>query len=198
MCLLIETLKISQGQIHNLAYHNGRFNRAQKTLFDAKHTIDLGRIIDIKHLNKDVVYKCRLTYNAHIQNIEFEKYISKIIKTVQLITHNSIEYSFKYKNRTIFETLKNKSQADEILIVKNGEITDFSFANVVFYSADNKAFTPQNPLLKGTKRQFLIDEKIITPLKIKISDMSNYKYLKPINALLDFEKTPLIDIKNIF
>jgi len=198
MCLLIETLKISQGQIQNLAYHNGRFNSTQKALFAAKHTIDLGRIIDIKHLNKNVVYKCRLTYNTHIQNIEFEIYTPKVINTVQLATHNSVEYSFKYKDRTVFEILKNKSQADDILIVKNGEITDFSFANVVFYSADNKAFTPKNPLLKGTKRQFLIDEKLITPLKIKISDMSNYKYLKPINALLDFDKTPLIDIRNIF
>jgi 4-amino-4-deoxychorismate lyase len=198
MCLLIETLKISQGQIQNLVYHNRRFNKTQKDLFNTKHAIDLSQIIDVKQLKNNLVYKCRVIYNAQIQNIEFEVYVSKLINTVQLVTHNSIEYSFKYKNRTIFETLKNEAQADEILIVKNGEITDFSFANVVFYTKDNKAFTPQSPLLKGTKRQFLIDMKLIAPLKIQISDLSNYRNLKPINALLDFDKTPLINIKNIF
>jgi len=95
-------------------------------------------------------------------------------------------------------TLKKKADTDAILIVKNGEITDFTFANVVFFTLNNKAFTPLNPLLKGTMRTQLLEKNKIRERIIKVSDLHLFNRVKPINAMLDFEKNPFIDVKNIF
>jgi len=197
MCLLIETLKIKNGKIQNLEMHNWRFNQSKKVLFGNTTLVNLSTFINISSLNADVIYKCRVTYNKSIQNIEFETYQPKVIKSIQLVKANTLDYSFKYKDRHMLNVLKNQSNANEILIVKQNELTDLSFANVVFYTKDLQAFTPLSPLLKGTKRQFLIQQKLIIPIVITVEDLPKYKYLKPINAMLDFECTPFISTKII-
>jgi len=82
MCLLIETLKIFQGEILNLAYHNTRFNKTQSELFGSKKCLDLGQIINLKGLKSSNTYLCRVTYNVEINKIEFESYTPKNINTI--------------------------------------------------------------------------------------------------------------------
>ena len=136
MCLLIETLKICQGKILNLTYHNDRFNKAQSELFGIKNAIDLGQIINLKDINFQKTYLCRVTYDAGIKNIDFETYTPKNIISVRLIEANNIIYNYKFKDRLAFKSLEKEANADAVLIVKNEEITDFSFANVVFFTSN--------------------------------------------------------------
>jgi len=197
MCLLIETIKIYQGKVLNLTYHNARFNKAQSELFGSKKYLNLGQIIDLKNLNSKDTYLCRVTYNTVIKKIEFEHYTPKIINTVKLVKANSVNYNYKFKDRAVFISLEKETKADAILIVKNKEITDFSFANIVFFTSNNEAFTPLNPLLKGTMRDRLLTENKIKERVINVTDLHLFNQFKPINAMLDFEKTPFIDVKDI-
>ena len=68
----------------------------------------------------------------------------------------------------------------------------------MFFTSTNEAFTPLNPLLKGTIRAYLLDQKVIKERIIKVSDLHLFNRVKPINAMLDFEKTPFINMKNIY
>lgn len=197
MCLLIETIKICRGEVLNLAYHNARFNKAQSDLFGNKNITDLEQIISLKGLNAQDIYLCRVTYNSEIQKIEFESYTPKDIKTVKLVEANNINYAYKFKDRRVLNNLRKEANADAVLIIKNGEITDFTYANVVFFTPNNDAFTPLNPLLKGTMREKLLAENKIKERVIKVADLHLFNRLKPINAMLDFEKTPFIDIKKV-
>jgi 4-amino-4-deoxychorismate lyase len=197
MCLLIETIKICRGKILNLSYHNIRFNKTRFELFDIKKEIDLRQIINLKVLKSHDTYLCRVTYDAEIKKVEFESYTPKKINTVKLIHANNIIYNYKFKDRAAFKSLKKEADADAILIVKNGEITDFSFANVVFFTPNNEVFTPLNPLLEGTKRNKLMAENIIKERVIKVSDLHLFNRFKPINAMLNFETTPFIAVENI-
>lgn len=197
MCLLIETLKIENKALQNIDYHNRRFNQSRKTLFGATNNLNLIDFINLNALTDNGVYKCRVLYNSKIQKIDITSYKPKIIKTLQLVTCNTIEYQFKYENREILNRLTASTKADDILIVKNGEITDLSYANIVFFTATNEAFTPLNPLLKGTKRALLLDQKLIKERLITITDLALFNRIKPINAMLDFEQTPYIDINNV-
>jgi len=167
-------------------------------LFGNKKQIDLGQFINLKGLNYQSIYLCRVTYNTEIIKIEFESYVPKEINTIKLIDANNINYNYKFKDRLALNLLENEANTDAVLIVKNGEITDFSFANVVFFTTTNEAFTPLNPLLKGTTRDRLIAENKLKELVIKVVDLHLFNRIKPINAMLDFEKTPFIDVKNIF
>jgi len=148
-------------------------------------------------LNSSGLYKCRILYGVEIDSIEIVPYTFPKICTLRLIKDNSIDYSFKYSDREKLNSLKSRAEgADDILIVKNGLITDTSFANIVFFDG-SKWFTPANPLLKGTKRQYYMDQNIIFEKKIGINDLPFFKKARIINAMIDLEESEDIDIANI-
>ncbi|NJD21537.1 MAG: hypothetical protein FIA82_02540 [Melioribacter sp.] len=107
-----------------------------------------------------------------------------------------MSYSHKFEDRTKFEKHLRESKADEILIIKNGLVTDTSFSNVVFFDG-TKYSTPSSPLLKGTKRAKLIAESIIKEEEIKLKDIQKFKFVYLINALLDLNVENKIPIENI-
>jgi 4-amino-4-deoxychorismate lyase len=196
MCLLFETIKINNGIPHNLHYHSERMKNARKLLFNSKDSIDLSMILKIPENCLSGIYKCRVEYNDNIVKTEILPYTFREIKTLQIIHDDNISYRFKYSDRSCFDELKKNSDADEILIVKNGWITDTSFSNIIFFDGANW-ITPANPLLEGTKRKELIDRKIISEQKIKLSDLRKYKMAKLINAMIDIEDSEEIEIKDI-
>ncbi|NQW37331.1 MAG: aminotransferase class IV [Flavobacteriales bacterium] len=198
MCLLIETLRIENKTLQNIDYHNRRFNLARKNLFGINIDLSLADYINLNSIKGNGIYKCRIVYNKEIKKIDITPYTPKPLKTLQLVICDTIEYGYKYENRTTLNQLRNTAKADDVLIVKNGQITDLSFANIVFFTSTNEAFTPLNPLLKGTMRAYLLDQKVIKERIIKVSDLHLFNRVKPINAMLDFEKTPFINMKNIY
>ena len=64
---------------------------------------------------------------------------------------------------SLFQIRQDK---DDILIVKNGLLTDTSIANIALYDG-NDWYTPLHPLLKGTKRAELLDKGVLKEKEIK-------------------------------
>ena len=195
MCLLIETIKIKNNKIYNINYHNQRMNNARKDLFNCKDFIDLSKFI--KSPNSNDIIKCRVIYNQKIAKIEYEKYLLRNINSLKIVNSDDIEYQYKYKDRSEIEKLlKLKNNCDDILIIKNKRITDTSFTNIAFYDG-TKWLTPIYPLLKGTKREKLIDENKIIEKDIFIDDLNKYKKAILFNSMLDLEDQMFIEIDNI-
>jgi len=156
--------------------------------------LDLGQIVEIPDSLEEGVYKCRVLYNNVIESIELHPYFPKNIQTLRLVEDNDIDYTFKYEDRRAFDRmLAQKEEADEILIVKNGFITDTSYSNIVFFDGQNWV-TPDTYLLNGTQRQHLLAEGLIKEAGIRPSDLEKYTGAKLINAMLDFDATPLVKI----
>jgi 4-amino-4-deoxychorismate lyase len=196
MCLLIETIKVVEGQIQNAAYHNRRLNNARKELFDCKRAIDVIEHLKLKDAELNGIQKCTITYNESIVGIKVQPYTKRKIESLKLIVDNSIDYSYKYADREQLNELSAKREScDEVLIIKNGLITDTSFSNIVFFDG-RKWVTPNKPLLEGTKRQQLIDERIIEVEEIKLSDLKRFSRACLINAMLEMGDT-VVDCKNI-
>ena len=82
------------------------------------------------------------------------------IETFELVENNDFSYDFKFADRTEFEKMKKKARAQEIIIVKNGQITDTSFSNLLFLK-NQTWYTPKNFLLNGVQRQNLLKQGII-------------------------------------
>ena len=198
MSRLLETIKIKNRQILNLKYHNERMNRSRKELFGSPDSVDLEDIISIPDHLTDKVYKCRIIYNPDIESIEFKRYTPKKIQSLKTVECNDIEYNFKFADRSVFDKLKKqKGNCDEILIIKNGFITDTSFSNIIFFDGRDW-FTPSTALLKGTKREQLLNEGKIRETQIRLKDLQNFQSAKLINAMLDFDNSESIDIKKIY
>jgi 4-amino-4-deoxychorismate lyase len=72
-----------------------------------------------------------------IQQIEFFPYEVQILDSLELIEATDLNYALKFANRDELNSLKNNSEASDVLIVKNGLITDISYAMLLFLMAIN-------------------------------------------------------------
>lgn len=197
MCLLLETIKIVDGKPQNLDYHQVRFENARKSMFGLKNFELLSEIIKVPEYAQNELFRCRLLYTEKIEKIEFLPYNFRQIKTLRLVESSGIDYSYKFADRTELEYLFNqKDICDDIIIVKNGLITDSFAANLVFYDG-KKWWTPESPLLKGTKREKLLAEKTISACKIEVGDLQKYSLAGLINAMTEFDTMPVITLENI-
>jgi len=194
MCRLVETIKLQNKQLQHIEWHNRRFNEARRQLYGVNEQIDLQGVIKIPETLTEGIYKCRILYGIQIENIEIQPYIPRNVRTLKLLEDNEIDYTHKYENRqALCLLLTLKSEADDILIVKNGCITDTSFSNVVFFDGE-KWITPDTFLLNGTQRQRMLSEGVIRETRITPNDLKCYSKVKLINAMLDFETTTPVKI----
>jgi 4-amino-4-deoxychorismate lyase len=189
MCRLLETIKVKENRLHHIAYHNNRVNASRRALFGSTRPWDLSEIIRIPELNPAVTYRCRFLYAEEQGIAEFIPYAKRVVRKLYLVDCGDLEYAFKYADRSIFDPLKENipdPEQSDILLVKRGRITDTSFSNIIL--SDGVAwYTPAVPLLKGTKREYYLDEKIIHERDIHVNDLLQYKKARLINAMLDID-----------
>jgi 4-amino-4-deoxychorismate lyase len=196
MCLLVESIKIQNRILQNIDAHNVRFNQTRHALFGQSEMLDLRNFIHIPDYLDNGIYKCRVIYGTSVREVILHQYSPRIIKTLEIVDGDDIDYEFKYLDKTRIESLRKLSGADDILIVKNGFITDASFANIVLFDG-NLWITPATPLLRGTKRQSLLEAGIISEYEIKEEDLPRFQKAVLVNAMLDFDPDNFISIENV-
>ncbi|GAB4259970.1 MAG: aminotransferase class IV family protein [Saprospiraceae bacterium] len=193
--MLLETIRICRRKAENLPWHQQRLERSQKALFGQAGGIVLQEL-ELPGWLGPGLYKCRILYDTQIRQLEFQPYFPKEIQTVALVRNNDISYPHKFADRRQLYELLKFSGADEIIIAKNGLITDSSFSNLAF-SDGSKWFTPATPLLAGTCRARLIEEGRLTLAEIKIEDLPSFKSFKLINAMLPLDESRPLPISII-
>ena len=135
-----------------------------------------------------MLWRCRIVYDATSVNIEFIPYQTRVIRRLQLIEADTLDYAFKYADRSEIDKLfASKNGADDILIVQNGLITDTSIANIAFFDG-TQWLTPADPLLKGTTRARLLDEKKIFESEIHVDDLNKFTGFALMNAMIGFQR----------
>lgn len=196
--LFIEVIKVVKGEFVNPQPHIERIVNTTKHFFGKPLCAVLTKDIIPIHLQDCEVVKCRIVYCSDIVRIDFEPYAMQTIKNLALIEHNTIDYAFKYHNRSLINQLKSSAnEADDILIIKNSKVTDTSFSNVVFKDYKGKLYTPKSTLLAGTKRKQLLKKGIIQEKEIYATDIKSYKGLYLINAMIDIEDNLFVNSDNI-
>lgn len=180
--ILLETIKINHGIIENIQYHQKRFDDSRIKLFDSLDTINLQDFINPPN---DELFRCRVLYAQSIISVEYLPYNPKKFQHFKVVPSN-IDYSFKYADRKELEALKTKYPSfDEIIIEKNGLLTDTTISNIAFF--DGKDWlTPAKALLKGMMRAKLIDNGFLKPINIKYNDIQKFTKFAILNAMLGF------------
>ena len=181
--LLLETIKIEEGKIYNLSYHQKRCDKSRLDLYQTAEPLSLQSFINPPTTG---CYRCRILYNTKFQSIEYIPYQEKEIKTLKII-NTSLKYDYKYANRDALSSLcKKHPEVDDILIEHHDIIKDTSIANIAFYDGDSW-FTPAKPLLKGTMRAKLLEQGFLQKKTIKKSDLHHYSHVALMNAMLGFK-----------
>lgn len=198
MSPLVESLKLKEGVVQNLGYHQSRLNRSMAELFPGAEPIDLSQSISIPERCKIGIFKIRVVYGLVIETIEIDPYQFRSIERLKVVHHPNIDYHLKYTDRQILDDLfAQRGAYDDIIIVKNGLVTDSYAANLLFFDGQ-KWRTPSIPLLKGVKRQVLLDQGIIIEKDISLHDINSYQKVGLVNAMVDFEEMPIVAIEKIF
>ena len=197
MSLLLESIRLSDGQFQNLFYHERRMSRALKFLCGVQEHFDLEAFLANIDRPSQGLYKCRMIYDDASRDIEFVPYRYKKIDSLRVVEHDRVSYEFKYADRKLIDRLYGlKKDCDDILIVKRGFVTDSSFSNVVFRRG-KRWYTPWSALLKGTMRSNLLERNIIHEEEIRVEDIKTFDSFKLINAMIGFDGLE-VDISRIY
>ncbi len=189
MCLFIETIRIEDGKVYNLDYHIERFNRTRAAFWKGSIPIDLRALVSPQSLAG--IYKCRVVYGREIEEITYVPYQMRDVSSLRLVVADTVGYTYKSTNREKLNALyAQRKMADDILIVKEGCLTDTSIANIALYDG-HTWFTPARPLLRGTKRAELLDRKLIVEKDIPQISLKDYSHIMLFNAMIDWERVTL-------
>lgn len=177
--IYFETIKCEDFEIFNLEYHNKR----------VATTIGLNiNLQEYIYPPSEQLLRCKITYNDYeVLNVEYFPYIKREIKSFKLIFDDEISYNKKYLNRENLDILfSKKDSADEIIIIKNGIVTDTSIANIaIFY--ENIWLTSKNCLLNGTTKTRLLEEKFLIEKDITPKMLKNASKIALMNAMIGFD-----------
>jgi 4-amino-4-deoxychorismate lyase len=197
MCQFIETICCEHGHFMRIEMHNERFNRTRYHFYGLKPYLQLELFLKIPDHLQDKTVKCRVVYGPEIISAEYDLYTIKPVRSLQLVCADSLDYSFKFSDRTKLASLYDlRGQSDDILIVKNGFITDTSCANIVFRK-DNLWYSPEKPLLLGTRLEFYIRKGDVIPYPVRPRDLPVFSEARIINAMVSIENSTVIPVENI-
>lgn len=198
MSLLVETIKVHDGKLLNISCHNERMIRTLFMIFGLREELILENIIIVPDSAKTGIFKCRVLYDDRSLKTEFLPYSIRKVISLKLVNGNDVCYPYKYLNREKINNLfELRGECDDIIIIKNGMVTDSSYSNFVFRDKNGVWVTPSDYLLPGTKRAYLLKEKLIAEQKISLTDIYKYTEVRLINSMIDIDNCSGIPIQNI-
>jgi 4-amino-4-deoxychorismate lyase len=182
--MFLETIRIENGQVCNLQYHQYRMDKTMRECLGINNRLDLRSFITCADIEGRT--KCRIVYGEKVEEVTYSPYKMRTVSSLRIVKSEDIKYEYKRLDRSGINNLfEQRGECDDILICKNGLITDTSIGNVAFY--DGLSWhTPAKPLLCGTQRQYLLDNNMIMSNDISVDSIGEYKEVMIFNAMIPF------------
>lgn len=194
---LFESVCIENSQIKNADYHEARFRKSYIQQYKTHPTYSLFDGIHLTNLDNTLKYKLRIGYKQNGTRYSISEYENSIATSLNLVTDDTISYTLKKNNRKKLNALfLQRGEADDVLIIRNGLVTDASYSNILFFDG-KQIVTPSTPLLEGTCRARLLAKNSIVDKSISVDDLQNFESFQLVNALNDFDESRWIPIQHI-
>lgn len=183
----VETICVEHGMAYNLMYHNERMNRTRKVFWgDSMNDLVLEDYVFPE--SYVALTRCRVVYGETVLKVEYFPYQMREVKSLRLVICDEADYPYKRTDRSLLNSLYAKrGEADDVLIVRNGLLTDTSIANLALWNGTSW-YTPAYPLLKGTRRQTLLEKGLIHEKDIRAEEIHKYEKISLFNAMIPFGK----------
>lgn len=180
----VETIRIEGGKAINLSLHEARMNATRMHFAPHAAPISLQKWLDDAPISDERI-KARVVYDVdRVCDTTFQTYKRREIQWLRMVEDNNINYTFKSTDRhELDRLLALRNGCDEVIIVKNGLITDTSFTNVAFFDG-HKWVTPAQPLLNGTMRQWLLQCGQLTEAQITPASLASFHRIMLFNAMI--------------
>ncbi|OAV44949.1 aminotransferase class IV [Lewinella sp. 4G2] len=182
--MLLESIRLEDGQFSNLALHQKRLDRARRVSFGKPKKLRISDIIDGLDVPQQGTHKLRIVYGEDLISAEFHPYSIKPITSLKVVKADGLDYGHKYSNRDgIKHLFERRGKCDDIIMVKHGYVMDASYANLALYDGRHW-YTPAYPMLRGVRREQLLKEKILRPAIIRDRDLGNFQMARLVNAMI--------------
>ena len=186
MCRFIESIQLSNGVFKRLELHQERVRLALKDYYPDVKAFDLIETLHATTFPVTGLYKCRVLYDSAIREIEYIPYTQRKINSLKLVETDIESTFYKKEDRILYNAaFALRGDCDDIILVKNGLLTDTSFTNIALYDGI-QWYTPRTPLIYGVNRAELIQQGILIEKEIKASDLVNFKRVSLFNAMNEF------------
>ena len=191
MCRFVESIKLKDGVFYRLQLHQQRVNRAFEAFYPTREPIDVVETLFQTVFPQEGVYKCRLVYDSDLQSLDIAPYVRREIRSLKLVETTQESLPYKQEDRTEFNAaFAQRGGCDDVLLVKDGLLTDTSYCNIALYDGENW-YTPRTPLLYGVNRMQLLSEGKLLEKDIKASELMNFQYIRLFNAMIEFGELQL-------
>lgn len=193
MSRFIETILAEKGIVYPLEYHQERVDRTLRD-WDATLRLDLREALESVAVPPFEKSKIRVEYGVGgLECIQVSEYRMKNIQSIGLTAIGEREYRYKYADREWIYSLVGDSGCDEVVMVKDGFVTDASIANLAFYDG-RQWITPDTPLLSGTRRRYLLDAGVLHEAPVRIEDIRRFTKIRLVNAMIPWDESPDLPI----
>jgi 4-amino-4-deoxychorismate lyase len=186
--LFLETICIRDGHPQNLDWHQRRVDATLRHFFPSaqpeENSFQLEDILSSCSIPATGLCRCKVLYDLNSISVEFFPYTPRVINSLQLIEMPAgYDYRYKYADRTVLEHLfSQRGDADDILLTRDGWVTDTSIANIAFRKND-RWYTPSIPLLAGTTWKRLVSSGVLIPRPIHQDDLLRFDAFRIFNAM---------------
>ena len=81
MCPFIETIRIENGRAINMAFHNYRFNRTRRDIFECNLPVNLADFIQPGEYTERT--RCRVEYQEEVEKVEYLPYTLRPVNSLK-------------------------------------------------------------------------------------------------------------------
>lgn len=178
----LETLLAREGTLPYLSWHQARLEWTLRE-HGARGIFQLSALLSPPVTG---TWRCRVVYDEHGVEVEYLPYRFRPVTYLQALEDNTVHYRFKTTRRDSLEALYAKrDDADDVLIVQHGLLTDTTIANVACLIG-GKWLTPRQPLLEGTARARLLHDGFLREADITLEAAIGADRVAVMNALSGF------------
>ncbi|AFL68993.1 aminotransferase class IV [Sulfurospirillum barnesii] len=177
-----ETIKVQDGYLYHLAFHQARFDKTRHALYGAKESIRLS-----EHLTppKEGLYRVRVEYTSGIEKVEYFPYVPRLFERFLVMERDELSYAYKYCDRTLLAT-DLQGKFDDVIFTCKDVLKDTSIANIALL-IDGQWYTPTHPLLEGTTRARLLLSGFLKEAPLRRQSLQKAQKFAIMNALIGFK-----------
>ena len=186
MSRFVESIKLHNGVFYRLKFHQKRVNKAFETFYPDEEPIKLLDIFNQTLIPQEGLFKCRIVYDSETSQLEFMPYTRREINSLKVVEMNLESKPYKPEDRTAYnEAFALRGDCDDVIISRNGILTDSSYTNLAFFDGTNW-FTPWKPLIYGVNRAELLENGKLIEKDIKVEDLKDFQQITLFNAMIEF------------
>ncbi|ERP32197.1 aminotransferase class IV [Chitinivibrio alkaliphilus] len=191
MSLLIESIRLEEGEVYLIDYHQGRLDDSRMAMGWTGH-LSIEEELSRMDLPRTGIHKIRLLYGSAFVESTCTPYTHRPIRSLRVVRADSLTYPYKYADRTgIEQVFAQRRDCDDVICIRHGVVTDSSYCTLCFGDGTTW-YTPDTPLLPGVMRQFLLDQGILKPRRITVEEIPSFQAIGCINAMRPLERTEVI------